>query len=88
MRRAAASIATNIAEGCGRDGKPELRRFPSIARGSASELEYQLLLARDLRYLPNGDYERLANEVVQVKQMLTRFMQTLSAASRRPQAAS
>jgi four helix bundle protein len=46
MRRSCSSIATNIAEGCGRDGKPELRRFLSIARGSASELEYQLLLAR------------------------------------------
>jgi len=46
MRRAASSIPSNIAEGCGRDGDAELSRFCSIARGSASELEYQILLAR------------------------------------------
>ncbi len=47
MRRSSASIAMNIAEGCGRGGNAELRRFLIIARGSASELGYQLLLARD-----------------------------------------
>ena len=82
MRRSSSSIATNIAEGCGRDGKPELRRFLSIARGSASELEYQLILAWDLGYLARGDYETLTSEVVQVKQMLTRFIQTVSAGRR------
>ena len=82
MRRSCASIATNIAEGCGREGKAELRQFLSIARGSASELEYQLVLARDLQYLPHDGYERLASEVVQIKQMLTRFIQTVSASKR------
>ena len=47
IRRAASSIPSNIAEGCGRDGDAELSRFCIIARGSASELEYQILLARD-----------------------------------------
>ena len=75
MRRCCASIATNIAEGCGREGENELRHFLSIARGSASELEYQFLLARDLEYLPPTDHDRLANEVTQIKRMLTVFMQ-------------
>jgi len=81
MRRACASIATNIAEGCGREGEAELRHFLSIARGSASELEYHLLLARDLNYLPPTEHERLSNEVTQLKRMLTVFIQKLKADS-------
>ena len=50
MRRACASSGTNIAEGCGRDTNKELARFIDIATGSASEVEYQVLLARDLGY--------------------------------------
>jgi four helix bundle protein len=48
VRRAAASIPANVAEGCGRDGDTELARFLRIAMGSANELEYHLILARDL----------------------------------------
>jgi four helix bundle protein len=47
IRRASASIGANIAEGCGRRSDPEMRRFVQIARGSANELEYHLLLAKD-----------------------------------------
>lgn len=62
MRRACSSITANIAEGCGRDGDAELARFLRVAAGSASELEYHLLLARDLQLLDPQDHERLANE--------------------------
>ena len=51
LRRCCASIPTNIAEACGRSGEAELSRFMLISMGSASELEYQLLLARDLGYV-------------------------------------
>jgi four helix bundle protein len=60
IRRAGASMGANIAEGCGRGGDAELRRFLLIAMGSASELEYHLLLARDLGVLSEDDHERLA----------------------------
>jgi four helix bundle protein len=62
IRRACASIPANIAEGCGREGDAELARFFQIAMGSASELEYHLLLARDLGFLGDSDYQRLAGE--------------------------
>src|SRR5213594_281895 len=73
IRRAASSIPSNIAEGCGRDGDAELARFCTIARGSASELEYQLLLARDLKFIPPNDYEQLAQQAIEIKRMLTVF---------------
>lgn len=81
MRRAASSIASNLAEGCGRQGDAELARFCVIARGSASELEYHLLLARDLKLIPDKDYTTLTQHVTEVKRMLTVFIQKLTAES-------
>jgi four helix bundle protein len=79
IRRACVSIPANIAEGCGRGGEAEMARFFRIAMGSASELEYHLLLARDLNFLTISRYEPLANDVTQVKRMLTSFIQKLTA---------
>jgi four helix bundle protein len=70
MRRSAASIPSNLAEGCGRDGDAELRRFVGIAHGSASEPEYFLLLAAGLGYLSAADHDPLAREVSELKKML------------------
>jgi four helix bundle protein len=75
VRRAFASIGMSIAEGCRRKGDAELGRFLPIAMGSASELEYQFLLARDLEYLPGPAYERLIAQVIEVKKMLSSLMQ-------------
>ena len=79
MRRSSASIGMNIAEGCCRKGNIEMGRFLQIAMGSASELEYQLLLARDLEYLQNPDYEKLSTQAVEVKRMLSSLMQKVKA---------
>jgi len=79
IRRCSASIPANIAEGCGRNGDVELARFFQIALGSASELEYHLLLASDLDLLAGSEYKNLSKEVVEVKRMLAGFITKLRA---------
>ncbi|MGA2422499.1 MAG: four helix bundle protein [Terriglobales bacterium] len=81
MRRASASIGMNIAEGCCRKGDTEMARFLQIAMGSASELEYQFLLAHDLDYLHNPAYERLTAQVEEVKKMLSSLMKKVKASN-------
>jgi four helix bundle protein len=61
LRRATASIGANVAEGCGCRSDGEMCRFLQIARGSASEAEYHFLLARDLRFLEEQDFQKLAS---------------------------
>lgn len=70
MRRAASSIAYNIAEACGRGGQKEFARFLRNSTGSASELEYQLILSRDLQMLTESAAKRLGTEVEEVRRML------------------
>jgi four helix bundle protein len=85
MRRAAASIPANIAEGCGREGDAELARFLRISMGSANELEYHLLLAKDLSYLSTAEYESSRELLFEVKRMQVGLLQRLSAPHRRQQ---
>ena len=79
LRRSGSSIAANLAEGCGRNGDAEFARFCSIAMGSASELEYHLLLATDLKLIKPKDSQELAQRVTEVKRMLTGLLQKLTA---------
>ncbi|PYP88219.1 MAG: diversity-generating retroelement protein bAvd family protein [Candidatus Angelobacter sp. Gp1-AA117] len=74
IRRAGSSIPANIAEGCGRRGNGELHRFLNIAMGSASELEYHFLLARDLKFISPAQHERLHAQVTEVKRMLASLL--------------
>ena len=75
VRRSAASIGANIAEGCGRRSDGELCRFLQIARGSASETEYHLLLAKDLGLLSESDFRKAEHKVLEVQRMLTALVQ-------------
>ena len=79
IRRCSASIPANIAEGCGRLGNSELHRFLQIACGSANELEYHLLLARDLGYLPEEDHALAKTELLQLKRMLVALTRKVGA---------
>ncbi len=77
IRSASASIPANIAEGCGRDGDNEFARFLQIAMGSASELDYHLLLAHELGLLDADNYNELNQSLIEVKRMLNALIQRL-----------
>ena len=78
IRRAAVSIAANISEGAGKNSRPDFARFLQISLGSASEVEYELLLARELGYLSLESHKSLSAHVVETKRMLTGFIQYLN----------
>lgn len=78
MRRAAASVGMNLVEGSLRLSSREYRQFVGIARGSAGEVCYQLLLAKDLQYISEDLYRDLRTGYDRVVQMLSRLSQTLN----------
>jgi four helix bundle protein len=81
LRRAAAAVGANIAEGCGSGGRGELGRYLRIACGSASELECHLQLALDLNLVDHSTYCELDGKVRDVRRMLAGFMRRLKAAT-------
>jgi four helix bundle protein len=81
IRRSASSVPSNIAEGCGRNTQSQLAHFLNIALGSASELEYQLLLARDLDFVTEQIFKELTSQVIEIKRMLTSLHQKVVAES-------
>ncbi len=78
LRRASSSIPTNIVEGAGRDSEAEFNRFLIIAQGSANEVQYLLLLAKDLGYLNLNKYDKLEDEIDKIKRMLYKLSKRLS----------
>lgn len=81
IRRSACSVCANIAEGCGRRSRKELVQFLSVASGSASELEYHLVLAADLGFIDSATHTQLADALTHVRRMLAGFIRTVTANS-------
>jgi len=77
LRRASASIPANLAEGCGRGSDADFGRFVQNAMGSASEVEYHFLLAKDLGHLNVEQYNKLDNEITGVKRMLASLLRRI-----------
>jgi four helix bundle protein len=78
IRRSSASVPTNIAEGCGRGSNADFARFLWIASGSAKEVDYQLLLARDLGFFQDTEYQQSKEAISEVMRMLSGLIQTVS----------
>ena len=81
IRRSSSSIATNIAEGCGRGSDADFGRFPQMAMGSASESEYQILLSFDLAYIDENQYKQMNAKVTEIKRMLSSLISKTKADS-------
>lgn len=76
MKRSSTSISTNIAEGCGRGSKADLNRFLQFAIGSSNELEYQLILSRDLSFIDENKFSEITGDLVEIRKMIYSFGKT------------
>ena len=81
IRRSSSSIATNIAEGCGRGSDADFGRFLQMAMGAASESEYQILLSFDLNYIDENQYKQMNAKVTEIKRMLSSLISKTKADS-------
>ena len=78
IRRASSSIPTNISEGCGRTSDAEFNRFLTIALGSASEVEYLLILSKDLNFINEKSFIELNEEINIIKRKIYTLKQKLN----------
>lgn len=79
IRRAVVSIPTNISEGCGKVSEKDFARFLEISFGSCQEIEYLILLSKDLDYLDEQNYSLIQNEIVSIKKQLYHLIKKLTA---------
>jgi four helix bundle protein len=77
IRRACASIPANLAEGCGKQGAIDFAHYAQISMGSATELAYHLILAHDLNYIDDTQYNTLSSELDEIRRMLYSFLRRL-----------
>ena len=77
MRRAAVSITSNIAEGFSRQGKKEKLQFYFISRGSLTELQNQLLIAKDIKYLQNKSFRKIAEQTIKVHKLINGLIRSI-----------
>lgn len=77
IRRAAISIPSNIAEGSGRNSDKDFRRFLSISLPSAYELETQIIISNDLKFLTDKDYLELSENLKEIQKMIFGFRKSL-----------
>ena len=77
MRRAAVSIPSNIAEGCGRNSDKELIHFLYVAMGSASELETQIIISQELNFLGKEKSEQLQSLILEIIKMISSLIKTI-----------
>jgi four helix bundle protein len=78
MVRAAISVPSNMAEGAGRGSDLDFRRFLFHSLGSSNELEYDLLLARDVSFIPAAVHRQRTEQLEEVRRMLSAFIQRLT----------
>ncbi|MBE7447079.1 MAG: four helix bundle protein [Planctomycetia bacterium] len=78
MRRAAVSIACNIAEGQARNSTGEFIQFLGISKGSLAELETLLLLSKEMNFLTVENYLTLSNDCAEINKLLTALIKSLS----------
>jgi four helix bundle protein len=77
MRRSSSSIPTNIAEGTGRSTNPQLKHFLDISAASCSELQYQLILSKDLSYISEIIFDEMHKETIEVRKMIYAYSSQL-----------
>ncbi len=83
IRRAAVSIPSNIAEGHIRQHRAEFRHFLSVALGSLAEVETQVLISKELNYIPGEKCENLLDQMIVLGKMIRGLIKKLSSASNR-----